>query len=363
MKIGLLLPNSKYYPYIGSDLYLSLKHFLGENFRYSIKDTGFGSPRENQVAVKELVLYESVDLLVGYLGYSSITAIKPLIQQTKTPLILCSPGDHPYIKADKSPYIVHLSLDLFQSYYFSCKWAFENIGKKYSYIGSFFEAGYPFLFAAELAAKKFGGYFGNIAITHKEKDAAIEQGFQRISQSHNDFILMGYHGTEAAEMINFMNSNHPVEQIPVVVPPFFYESEILKENKNIPFVAVKTWQEPSKCLMDLFNAEHNRNASVFAILGNEAASVIKHCIDSGWDKKGEISPLLENYILDSERGSMKFDIELNRFICNYNLFNVNYDTKTSQIVDTILHTEQSDFEVLDNIDQEISGWTNTYLCN
>ena len=147
MKIGLLLSNSGHHSYTSSDLYNSLKLTLDDACQYIPKDTNFAIPADNQKAIKELVLYDNVDFIVGFLEYCSITVVKPLIQQTKTPLIIFNSGEHPLLKADVSPYIMHLSLSMFNSTYSACKWAFNKVAKSFTSLHTFFEAGYSILYA------------------------------------------------------------------------------------------------------------------------------------------------------------------------------------------------------------------------
>lgn len=366
MKIGLLLPNSKYYPYIGSDLYLGLKYSLGEEHNYVVKDIQFAAPKECQKAVKELALYEGVDLIVGFLGYRSITAVKPLIQQTRTPLIMCSAGEHPHLKADVSPYIVHLSLGMFQSVYLAFKWAFNHLGKNYSYTGSFFEAGYPVLLAADSAARRYGGTILSVSTTHKDRDAAIAQACDKMLQFDNDFIFLGYHGHDAIETIRYINSNRLFPDKPILVTPFFFEPEILTDNIENRIITVKTWTKCNDELNGFFRQNHYRDASVFAILGHEAALLIKHCAGSGWKVKDEITPFLNGCLLVSDRGRLVFDAEMNCFNANNVLQGINCegDEKVAMVHhNESMLPEAADNRILMSFDHELSGWLNTYLCN
>lgn len=366
MKIGLLLPNSRYYPYIGSDLYIGLKYFLGDEHNYIIKDIQFAAPKECQKAVKELVLYDGVDLIAGFLGYRSITAVKPLIEQTRTPLIMCSAGEHPHLKADVSPYIVHLSLGMFQSVYLSFKWALNHLGKNYSYTGSFFEAGYPVLLAADVATRQYGGNILNVSTTHKDRDAAIAQACDCMLQFDNDFIFLGYHGYDAIETIRYINSNRLFLDKPILVTPFFFEPEILFNDIKHTIITAKTWTKCNDDLNGSFRQNHHREASVFATLGSEAASLIKHAVGGGWKVKDEIAPLLNGYVLASDRGQLTFDAEMNCFDTNHILHAINCGPNEKLAMvrrNESMIPEPADNQILTGFDQEFSGWLNTYLCN
>ena len=369
MRIGLLLPNSGYYPYIGSDLYNSLKLTLGETYKYILKDTNFATPADNQKAVKELVLYDNVDFIVGFFGYRSITAVKPLIQQTKTPLIICNSGEHPLLEADVSPYIVHLSLGMFNSTYLACKWAFNKIGKSFASLHAFFEAGYPILYAADIASKCYHGNIECLEITHKNNDNILPAEIEKIERGNSDFILMAYHGFQALDVSKYIYKNKSLNGKPLVVSPFFFEPEILDTGIDNPLITVKTWtytpNDISVNLKQHFERELNRQPSLFAILGFEAASAIKHCLNAGWKTKEEIAPYLTDCKIQSSRGELPFDTEMNNFKCNYYLqrtHSENNDPLTEELKVRIIVPDVVDEENLNGIDKEISGWTNTYLC-
>lgn len=363
MKIGLLLPFSKFYPYIGSDLYNCLKYVLGNSHKYVIKDTHLALPKENQNALKELVLYENVDLVVAFAGYKSLTTISPLIQQTKTPLIFCNAGEHPILKADVNPYIVHCSLDMFNSIYLACKWAFQNLGQSYSRLVSFFDSGFPVSMATEEAAKKYGGEIIKTVVSHKNEQDDFKSNIDLVEKEKNSFIFAAYHGYEATEVMKYLSETKSNNTIPLVSSPFFAEPEILQANVSNPIYTVKTWgsnhNDAYRLLNKYFAKELNRTPSFSGLLGYEVASIIKHIIAKNWTRNEEIVPMLSDFEIESPRGNLQFNQHLNNFIVDYHLYK--YEIKITNSVETIIPTE-SDWEVLNNFKEELPGWQNTYLC-
>jgi len=370
MKIGLLLPNSKFYPYIGTDLYNGIKHFLGDEHVCIIKDTYLATPKENQQALKELILYDNVDMLVGFVGYKSITAIKPLIQQTKTPMILCNAGEHPLLKADISPYIVHCSLDMFNSVYFACKWAFQNIGLNYSRLSSFFEAGFPLAMATEVAANKYSGEIILTETTHMNHVDELKHHIDNVEKVDNEFVFLGYHGFDAVEVMQNLTLSKRFNGVPLVSAPFFTEPEIIQANIDNPIYSVKTWNNSENNayseLKRFFTTHLKREPSFSGILAYEAVAIIKHCIAKNWSSKDEIAPLLNDLEIKSPRGTLEFNSELNKFKTNFYLFELNKlengEKLSNKQIGTIV-PDDSDWEILNNFKSELPGWQNTYLCN
>ncbi len=369
MKIGLLLPYSQFYTYIGSDLYNCLKYILGDSHNYVIKDTHLSLPKENQKALKELVLYDNVDLVVGFVGYKSLTTVSPLIQQTKTPLIFCNAGEHPILKADVNPYIVHCSLDMFNSIYFACKWAFQNLGQNYSRLVSFFDSGFPVSLATEEAAKKYGGEIRRTVVSHKNENDDLKSNIDLVEKEKNSFIFTSYNGYEAIEVLKYLSETKSNNNIPLVSSPFFTEPEILQANVSNPIYTVKTWgsnqNDAYKLLKKYFTQELNRELSFSGILGYEVASIIKHIIAKNWTRNEEIIPKLSDFEIESPRGSLLFNQHLNNFNVDYHLYKYKKikgdEIKTAIPIETVIPTE-SDWDVLNNFKEELLGWQNTYLC-
>jgi len=368
MKIGILSPNSGFYPYIGIDLFQSIKHFLGTDHQYVVKDTHLATPKENQQALKELILFENVDMVVGFVGYKSLTAIKPLIQQTKTPMIICNSGDHPLLKADVSPYIVHCSLDMFNSIYFACKWAFKNIGEHYSRLSSFFEAGFPLAMATETAARQYSGKVNITETSHRNKADQLEEHIANVQKENNDFVFMGYHGFEAIEVLQNLANAKVLKGIPLICSPFLTQPEVIQPNVANPIYSVKTWEDNTihEQLNTFFNSELRRDLSLSGILGYEVAMIIKYCIAKEWDYNDEITPLLSDLEIESPRGHLQFNSELNNFNYYYYLFELKKSEDGDGIINKQIDTivpDKSDWEILNNFKEEMSGWQNTYLCN
>lgn len=345
-------------------MYNCIKYVLGDSHNYVIKDTHLALPKENQKALKELVLYDNVDLVVGFVGYKSLTTISPLVQQTKTPFILCNAGEHPLLKADVNPYIVHCSLDMFNSIYLACKWAFQNLGQNYSRLVSFFDSGFPVSLATEKAAKKYGGEIMKTIVSHKNEQDDLKSNVDLIEKEKNSFIFAAYHGYEAIEVLKYLSKIKSNNSIPLVSSPFFTEPEILQANVSNPIYTVKTWggdeNDAYKLLKKYFTKELNRSPSFSGILGYEVALIIKHIITNNWSRNEEIAPKLNDFKINSPRGSLLFNSQLNNFDTNYYLYKYD-EIKTSIPIETIIPTE-SDWELLNNFKEELLGWQNTYLC-
>ena len=369
MKIGLLLPSSSFYPYLGVDFYQGLKLLLDSENEIVERETNTASPTEIQQAARELILKENVDMLTGWIGYKSITALRPLIQQTQTPLIMCNAGELPLLKIDKSPFIIHCSLNIFNASYLATKWALCNFGTEYCSLVSFYESGYPFSYAAELAARKYKGKIKGIEISHREKNPDLKSNIDRLLENSPSFMLSAYSGWEAMDLIETIKNNPEFSNIPIVANSMFSENQILKKSTIENIYSFNTWEnlnkEKSKVLFEYFKNELKRELSIFGILGYESGMIIKHCLQNKWEPKSEIQPFLEDLKLNSPRAKLSFNTEFNNFDSDYFLCKTKAVKSNGRILNSVVEKVSIDKEdefILHSLEEELSGWLNTYLC-
>ncbi len=364
MRIGLLLPSSGFYPYIGSDFFEALKMALSVNVEFYDEDVETASPEIVQKAVRNLIVKKNVDMIAGWIGYKSIMAIRPIIQQTQTPLIMCNSGEIPLLKADQSPYIIHLSLNLFESVYYVAKWAFQTFGRNYVNQVSFFDAGYPFLFAADLASKNYKGNILGVDVSHQNN---LGLKYENLIKLSPDFMFSSYSGWEAVDFMKLLREKNNTANLPIISHAMFSDEVVLKNEAAENVYFVKTWKDLQNTSLNKINEDFHsithRKISPFGIIGFETGAIINHLIDKGWKPKFEIQDKVEGAKIKGPRGEIYFENNLNRFNTNYFLYQTkrNKSNVNSEFVKQ-LFPEESDLEILTTVDKEVKGWTNTYLC-
>ena len=370
MKIGILSPASGFYPYIGVDFYEGLKLNLPPEVVLIEEETNTASPTEIQVAARKLILKDNVDLITGWIGYKSITALLPLIQQTKTPLIMCNAGAMPLIRMDKNPYVVHCSLKLFDVSYLITKWAVKNFGQEYSRLVSFFDAGYPFSYAASLASNKYKGRINQTEIVRNDNGTEIRSYLDKVFEKEVSFIFSSFSGWDAVEMMKSLDNYPGLPDTPFVSVSMFTDHQVLDQAGVENIYSINTWMHNSNNIVrekleGHFKNTLHRNLSPFGILGYESGLIIMHCLNNNWKPKTEIESLLTNSDLNSPRGSMKFNPAFNNFFSHYFLYRTMHagvnGCYRNALVEEII-PEQEDERILDYVEEESSGWLNTYLC-
>ncbi len=368
MRIGILIPSSEFYPYLGADYIQGLNLGLNTELEIFEEEIGVGSPQEIQKAARKLITRNNVDLLTGWMGYKSITAIRPLIQQTQTPLIMCNAGEVPLLKADKSPFIVHCSLNLFNATYLAAKWAFQEFGEEYVNLVSFFDAGYPFSAAVNLASEKYNAQIKGIDVSHKDGDKDVDLKLKRLLEFNPKFLFASYSGWDAVDFLKTLNNGVNAE-IPIVSSSMLVEQDVLKNISYDEIYSVNSWYKPDHQIYanyeKIFKEKTRRNISPFALIASCSGIIISHLIKSGWNYKSEIADLFFDKVFESPVGNLTFDKDLNSFESEYflckTLQKANISGGLNQPVKQIV-PDAGDVELLHSFNKELGGWLNTYLC-
>lgn len=101
-----------------------------------------GSLRDTEDALKKLLLYDEVDLVIGVVSTKVARSIIPLLQQQQTPLLLLNLGADIPTRELQSPFLLYNSLHLWKSQWAIGKWAQKKYGGEPAINLSIYEAGY-----------------------------------------------------------------------------------------------------------------------------------------------------------------------------------------------------------------------------
>lgn len=369
MKIGLLIPDSSFYPYIGVDFFEGFKYKLPSEIEIIEAETKTASPSELQTAARKLILKDNVDLITGWIGYKGITALLPLLKQTHTPIIMCNGGETPVIQADKDPYVIHCSLSIFESAYLITKWAIQQFGTEYSNLVSFYDAGYPLSSAVDLAAKEYKGRINQTQVVQKDSDKNYKFFLEKVFENPGSFIFSSFSGWDAIEMMKELRNYDQLPDVPIVASPMFVDQAVLDQEAIKDVYSVNNWMQrngDSEHLLDqYFLGELHRKLSPFGILGYESALILSHCLENNWKPKSGIEKHLYNSEINTPRGSLTFNPLFNRFECGFSLFKTvstnNMESYSNELIQSI-EIDDTDRRLCNSITEESSGWLNSYLC-
>jgi len=131
IKIGLLLPNTGPFSYMGRQMNAGVQLYLAENgnmvagrkVELIIRDDE-GKPDNNKRLAQELVVNDKVTVLAGFGLTPQAFATAPLATQSKTPMVVMQAATSSV--TERSPFIVRTSMTLPQVTLGVADWAYKN---------------------------------------------------------------------------------------------------------------------------------------------------------------------------------------------------------------------------------------------
>ena len=143
IKIGVLLPITGPFSYMGRQVMAGVNLYLAENgstvagrrIELLVKDDE-GKPDSNKRIAQELLVSEKVTALAGFGLTPQALATAPLATQAKTPMVVMQAAGS--VVTEKSPYVVRTSMTLPQVTQGLADWAVKNhIGKVVSLVSDY----------------------------------------------------------------------------------------------------------------------------------------------------------------------------------------------------------------------------------
>lgn len=363
LKIGLISPIAKEYPFLGRDLKEGLSIALKDNTETSIihLECGRGIPKEVVPAFRNAIIEEEVDLIVAFADNSSLQEVMELIEQSQTPVIATGMGARlPLISNEPESYLFYNTFRLWESCWLSGHNASKMIGKKIGSISSFFDSGFPLVYAHTKGAENAGGAPVFFNITHKgsldEELAATQKNIEEIKA---DYYFLSYYGKERTAMLDWI-TKAGIDKKHIVATP-----SILTKNESV--FTVSSWYKDldtigNKVFVDIFKQHSKHEVNEFSMLGYENGLLIKHCCNEKKFNADEFTFKLRNIDFTGPRGEIHLQRENQATYSNHYLRNINNDhgDTTFSVIEYPLTTIKNETKI--NQEANRIGWQNTYLC-
>ena len=167
LKIGILLPRSDMFPTLGKDflngLKLSLKNSVPKVVpNFLVEGIGNAADENLLKTAEKMLLQEDVDLAVSFCSIYKLEEMVSLFHNYKKPLIHIDLGGSVLKKEHTaSPYVLHHTLNIWQSAYATGKYVAQKLGKTAAVITSMYEGGYHIGATFEKGFISEGGYIAS----------------------------------------------------------------------------------------------------------------------------------------------------------------------------------------------------------
>jgi len=169
LKIGILLPRSDMFPTLAMDflngLKLAFKIPWGDLLipKLLIESVGNATDKSLLQIAEKMILQENVDLTISFCGIFNLKKLAGIFNAYKKPLIHVDLGGNVLKDEYTNPYVIHHTLNLWQSAYFSGVYAANTFGKNAALALSFYDGGYHL---AESFVRGFTENGGNVVYNY-----------------------------------------------------------------------------------------------------------------------------------------------------------------------------------------------------
>lgn len=365
LRIGIITPFSNEFPFMSRDFVEGLKLvFSGnEEVHFVHAEAERGSSNEVSPLFRRLIIRDEVNLMVALLDATSLNSVKELIHQTQTPVILAGMGVRlPSATSSGSAFIFHNSYRMWESCWLSGKLAAQEIGKKIGVFSSFFDSGYPLVYAHISGAKQSGGTPSFFSVTHRDKsEQEILMAQQNIEEITADYYFTSYYGKERAFIFNWFESLGISTDRIVASPGIQPDGE--------KAFTVTSWHRDvdlpqNKQFVSIMKQRTGHEANEFSMLGYETGWLIRETLRSNYSDFDAIQFIenLKTIRFDGPRGTVTVNPKTQATGSNH--YRISRDTETGEkkILPVEYPVEKIEQEIESNQPTNFIGWQNTYLC-
>ena len=375
LKIGILFPRSDMFPTLTRDflngLKLALKISEGDLCipKLIIESVGNATGKSLFQAAEKMILQEDVALTISFCGIFNLKELVGIYDAYKKPLIHVDLGGNVLRKEHISPYVIHHTLNLWQSAYLSGAYAASTLGKNAALAISFYDGGYHLV---ESFVQGFTENGGNVVYTYVSqfdyKSESFETMINGIHNANPDFVHLLFSYKEGEKVFDLISKSSLNGKIPFLATPLMTEETAGFENFNLENVfSISTWDFDSenpqmKNFQKHYSNIYGNSPNLFALLGYEAGQTLSFCLENENKIPSKIGDFVSSLKIDSPRGKIIFNrfhetqISLNKI--KHFLFNAtHYKNTVVKTLDTSFREEL--YEKFQNFPE--SGWQNPYI--
>lgn len=380
LKLGWLFPYSGIYPDLREDLEQGLELAVRQAGS-PVKIEAYpvfvqtGAMKDTEDAVKKLLLYDKTDLVMGVASNKVVSALTPLLESRKTPMILLNLGADIPNRQLSSDYLFYNSLHLWKSQWVMGKWAQRRYGGEPSINMSIYESGYGLheCFKTGTAVSGAETVKMNIIrnITPAPDTAPLIQYIREQAPRHAHILLSGKEGQQFLQLFRDENLGSKLE---LTVNPFMVEDGLLNDlSPGLDLYNATTWSSGldsplNRSFVEGYVNAYGMSPSAFSLLAYEAGLVLASALEKMPLQKyaGQaLSQALGDCIVSGPRGEIRLSTRPLQTHLPVYIRKPIQSTMTAPPLNCILATEQGiewDDTSFNAPPSYLTGWQNPYLC-
>ncbi len=323
VKVGLLVSYSKVYGQLGEDitdammLYFDSVKWTGGGRRITwIREDEEIDPQVGLRKARKLIEGDQVDLMTGIVSTATAYAIRDIVHNSKTHLIVSNAGGNLLTRARKSPYIFRVSFTSWQVSYPFGKWFYSNVAREAALTAANYGFGTESIAAFKESFVPAGGkVLGEVYPPLNNTDYAPY--ITQVQKMNPEATYNFYSGSDAVRFVAQAVQYGLTKSSRTTGAGFMVEQDVLPaEGTNAlgiysPLHWALTLQNPENLAFTrTYRDRFKRDASVFAMQGFDAARVIVEALNrtnGDASDKAKLTEALAAVKFASPRGAFEFD--------------------------------------------------------
>ncbi|NNE27170.1 MAG: ABC transporter substrate-binding protein [Saprospiraceae bacterium] len=375
LKVGILLPRSDMFPTLAMDFLNGLKLGLNKSGISNMPELVIESigNAADQLVIKvaeKMILQEEVNLTIAFCGEHQLKELNTLFTAYKKPLLHIDLGGHVQKKEIISPYVLHHTLNLWQSAYAAGVYAANTFGKKAAVAASFYDGGYHLTHGFVSGFTNNGGQIESYYVGPMDyKNETFDSMITKVSEADADVLFTLFSFKEGNKIFDKLSQSELNGKLPIMAFPLMTDEQMNIRNYNLQDVySAASWAfDDETDLMRSFNTKYTDHykdePNIIALMGYEAGLIIDTTLKHNTSMTPQIGEYMRSQHINSPRGTFSFNSynEPQIDIFKIRKFNFNNVKFHNTVIDTMelpgIEKLYTKFETL-----PASSWKNPYIC-
>ena len=339
IKIGTLLPYSGVYAVLGEEItnamilaFDEVNNSINGHIIELIKGDTEVKPNIALQKARKLISSDKVDILVGPVSSSVALAIRDIVVQSKTPLIIPNAGANVLTGKKCSKFITRISFSNYQINAPMGTWLAKHGIKSAFLLAPDYAAGKEMMAAFKTTFEEAGGKILGEEYTPFRKTKDFGPYLARVKSSGADAVYVFYAGGEAINFIKQAYSFGLGEVMKLTgagwtTSPLFIPAQ---KEAAIGFIGSLNYvpsinTEENKNFIKAYKSKFGRAPSEFAVQGYDSGKVIIEAIRSlsgSIKDKDKLAEAIRTISITGPRGPLTIDPKTNNVIQNIYIFEV-----------------------------------------
>ena len=375
LKIGVLLPRSDMFPTLAMDflngLKLSLKNYGSHiNSKFLVESTGTAADENLLKTAEKMILQEDIDLAISFCSIHILEEFENIFTANKRPLIHIDLGGSVIKKAHNSPYVLHHTLNIWQSAYAAGKYAAKHLGKKAFIAASIYDGGYQISESLLRGLEEEGGIIvGQYVGPMDYKSETFDAMFSKIEEVQPEVIFCVFSHKEGVKIFNKLAKSNLNGTIPFMAIPLMTDETSNTENykiENVHSIASWAFDDENPQMQDFIKSyvdAHEEKPTIISLMGYEVGLTLALCVSSEGKITKKLTEAVQNKNISTPRGILKYNGSNESQVESFKLrkFQFNKTSYHNIVIETLdASFSENLYEVYE--ERAYTGWKNPYIC-